>query len=162
VEEAPRKYSKYCMPEAWSDQTSATFPGGPPADLPHSLPDNELRRRARPRKMVPAGTWDDDSLLADVQAVIGTTDERHDDGAEIFEAICRLAAQELRSKLMTARKDVLKSLVFGGRGRSGQHIDAQKASVIARTIVGWRHGVGERDVRRMQRAGGTPATMIYR
>lgn len=129
----------------------AAFPGEPP-DLPPAQPSTEPKRRGRPRSHVPTGTWeDDDVLLAELREIL--RDGPRDRDADVLDAVCRLAARVLRRRLTRAQQQVVKTLLFGGRGPSGKQKDRrEKPSVILRQIIGWRHGLGERDVRRMQQS----------
>ena len=119
---------------------------------------------------MPAGTWEDDDLRADVDALVGTRrdrkDDADDDGADRLDALCRLAARLLdRPKVTPAQQGTLRTLVFGGDDRSGHRKAAAKASVITRQLLAWRHDLTDPAVRRMQHrvtAGRPPVTMIFR
>jgi hypothetical protein len=80
-------------------------------------------------------------LARRVKAIVGNRDERLEDGAEILGALQRLARRLLGRPLSRDRRNDLRALVL---------VKREPASVITRTLVAWRHGLGERDVRRMQ------------
>ena len=107
-----------------------------------SSPAKPRRPRGRPRKDVPTGTWIDSDVLARrVKAIVGNRDERLEDGAEILGALQRLARRLLGRPLSRDQRNDLRALVL---------VKREPASVITRTLVAWRHGLGQRDVRRMQ------------
>ena len=113
-----------------------------------SQPAKPRRPRGRPRKDVPTGTSIDSDVLARrVQAIVGNRDERLDDGAEILPRLRRLARRLLGRALSQDERDELRELVLGKRA---------PASVVTRRLVRWRHGLGERDVRRMQHSLNVP------
>jgi hypothetical protein len=146
----------------------AEFPGELP-DLPPSLPSDGPRRRGRPRAQsrlshvkqnrTPTGDWlDDDALARDVAAIVGSRDERLDEGAEILLRLFDFSRRLLGHKLSQDEREELRALVLRERA---------PASVITRVLVGWRHGVGERDVRRMMKSLNRPSrrphvVLIYR
>ena len=109
-----------------------------------SPPVKPHRPRGRPRKDVPTGTWVDSDVLARrVKAIVGNRDERLDDGANILGDLQRLARRLLRRPLSPEERAAVRALVL---------IKREPASVITRTLVAWRHSLGERDVRRMIRS----------
>jgi hypothetical protein len=79
-------------------------------------------------------------LAKRVASVVGTRDERVDEGAEILPRLFRFVSRLLGRKLSRKEREELRALVLVKRA---------PASVITRVVVGWRHGLGERDVRRM-------------
>jgi hypothetical protein len=81
-------------------------------------------------------------LARRVATIVGDKDERVDDGAEILSRLRRLGRRLLGRPLSADEGDVLRSLAL---------IKPKRASVITRVLVAWRHGVGERDVRRIMR-----------
>ena len=61
------------VPTTLKEVGRGTFPGGPPG-LPSPLLSAEPEphpRRGRPRKRIPARTWENDDLLASVTAIVG-------------------------------------------------------------------------------------------
>jgi hypothetical protein len=104
------------------------------------VPSAKRRPRGRPRKGVPTGTWIDSDVLAGrVTSIVGPRDERLENGAEILPRLVRFVSRLLRRKLSRDERDQLRGLALVKRA---------PASVITRVVVGWRHGLGERDVRR--------------
>jgi hypothetical protein len=149
------------------------------SDLPWH-PIEPLRGRGQPPK-VPAGTWeDDDQLAADVQDIIGRRDERAELDAEAYDDLKRLADRVLGRQLTSDEETILRRLCYGtgdaqlakprgARGRRPVHNDEplrpEKANVIARHLLAWRHNVTDPDVRRMQRSrreGRAGVKMIFR
>jgi hypothetical protein len=131
------------------------------ADRPWSLIEPQ-RGRGRPPKRS-NGTWEDDDLLSEVRAIVGSRSDRKDDadddGADRLDALCRLASRELGGQELTPKQQrTLRKLLFGGDGRSGNRKSAEKASVIERQLLVWRHGVTDPAVRRMQRSLHEPVT----
>jgi hypothetical protein len=105
-------------------------------------PSKSRRSRGRPRLATPKGTWIDSDVLARrVAAIVGKRDERVDAGAEILAALQRFARRLLGRSLSRDERSALRSLALVKRA---------PASAITRVLVAWRHGLGERDVRRMQ------------
>jgi hypothetical protein len=98
-------------------------------------------------------------LARRVVAIVGNRDERLDDGSEILGALQRLSRRLLGRPLSRDQRATLRTLALVKRA---------PASVITRVLVGWRHGLGERDVRRMLAALNEPKTprprvkLIYR
>lgn len=80
-------------------------------------------------------------LARRVKAIVGNRDERLDDGAKILADLVRLTRRLLGHPLSRDQRDALRALAL---------VKREPASVITRTLVSWRHGLGERDVRRMQ------------
>ena len=114
------------------------------------------RRRGRPRQSSPTGTWiDSDLLTRRVNSIVADRDEREYDGPETYQRLCRLTRRLTGKPLTPEQRDRLRKLA-----RSA------KRSVIVRQLLAWRHGVGDRDVRRM--AAGLkgkirpPVKLIYR
>jgi hypothetical protein len=124
------------------------------------VPAKPRRPRGRPRKHVPTGTWIDSDLLARrVASVVGTRDERLEEGAEILPRLLGFVRRLLGRKLSRDEREELRVLVLVKRA---------PASVITRVLLGWRHGLGERDVRQMMKTLHQPKTprprvkLIYR
>jgi hypothetical protein len=93
----------------------------------------------------------DSAVLARrVYTIIGTGDEREDKGGEAYEKLCRLAGRLMGRRLTSKERKRLFTLAFTKK---------VKASVITRQLTAWRHGVGERDVRRMQRSLHAPVSL---
>jgi hypothetical protein len=130
---------------------------------------------------VSAGTWeDDDQLGADVQGIIGHRDERGELDAEAYGTLKRLADRVLGRPLTSDEEGTLRRLCYGTgdaqpteprrtRGRPPMHDHEprrpEKASVIARHLLVWRHKLTDPDVRRMQRSlreGRPRVKMIFR
>jgi hypothetical protein len=94
-----------------------------------------------------------------VASIVGSRDERLEHGAEILPRLFHVSSRLLGRKLSRGERDALRALVLVKRA---------PASVITRLLVGWRHGLGERDVRRMQKTLNQPKTprprvkLIYR
>jgi hypothetical protein len=98
------------------------------------------RPRGRPRKSIPAGTWIDSDVLARrVTSIVGTRDERHENVAAL-QRLRRFAERLLGRSLSRVERHTLRTQAVRKR---------EPASVITRTLTAWRHGIGERDVRRM-------------
>ncbi|MGH9200983.1 MAG: hypothetical protein ACRD2A_07085 [Vicinamibacterales bacterium] len=130
------------VPSTLTEVGRAKFPGGPP-ELPPAQP--SAQRRGRPRTNRPTGIWvDSDHLARRVAAIVGDRDERNGDrrdGADVYDGLCRLARRLLGQPLTPTHRDRLRRLAR-----------TAKASVIIRQLVAWRHGLTDRDVRRMTNA----------
>jgi hypothetical protein len=110
-------------------------------------PAKSRRLRGRPRLSEPNGTWIDSDVLARrVTTIVGTRDERFEN-TDALPRLRRLAQRLLGRPLSRDEREELRSLVVGKRA---------PCSVITRVLVGWRHGLGERDVRRMQHSLNVP------
>ena len=109
------------------------------------------RRRGRPRQAKPTGTWSDSDVLAQrVSTIVGDRDVREDSGVEAYEQLCRLARRLLCRRVTPEERTRLKELLFTKKA---------KASVITRQLLGWKHGLGLRDVRRMERSLRAPISL---
>jgi hypothetical protein len=134
------------IPTELAEVCRGVFPGGPP-NLPPALPSTVPRGRGR-RPKATNGTWeDDDSLAADVSAIVGSRDERSEMGAEVYQSLERLTGRSLARRLTSEEKKILRRLFYGT-----PEVRPGKASVIVRQILVWRHNVTDPDVRRMQRS----------
>ncbi|MCL4848105.1 MAG: hypothetical protein KJ066_16305 [Acidobacteria bacterium] len=117
------------------------------------------RPRGRPRALRPTGTWVDSLLLERrVKRLLPTGDARDDDETitATVDALCRLTRRLLRRPVTTAQRARLRRLLCRR---------PQRADVVLRQLYQWRHGLGDRDVRRMlksRREGRPPVKMIYR
>jgi hypothetical protein len=90
---------------------------------------------------MPTGDWvDSDYLARRVATIVGHGDEREETAAERLPLLRRLATRILRRKLTDKERSLLRTLLISERA---------PASVITRMLYAWRHGLGERDVRRM-------------
>jgi hypothetical protein len=76
-----------------------------------------------------------------VAAIVGPRDERLED-SDALPRLRRLARRLLGRPLTADERRQLRTLLLVKRAA---------ASVIYRVLVAWRHGIGERDVRRMMR-----------
>jgi hypothetical protein len=81
-------------------------------------------------------------LARRVASIVCTRDEQHENAAAL-PRLRRLAERLLGRSLSRKERDILRTRVL---------ISREPASIITRLLVAWRHGVGERDVRRMMRA----------
>jgi len=104
------------------------------------------RGRGRPRK-ASAGTWEDDDLLAEVSEIVGSRDERAQLGAEVYEGLKVLTRRVLGRPVTSAEDKTLRRLFYGT-----SDVRPEKAGVIVRQLLVWRHHVSDPDVRRMQRS----------
>jgi hypothetical protein len=125
-----------------------------PGDAWEPVP--EVSGRGQPRKVPIGGAKmeDYDQLAVDVKAIIGGCDERAELDAGRFDDLKHLAIRWLGRPLMErllmengATKDetrILRDLCYGHG-----NVQPVKATVIARYLLAWRHGMTDPAVRRM-------------